>query len=67
MSLCDQSHTKYDCDACAIAKERHEAILNVLVEINQNLSTLLTERRQDSSVAAVVDKLEDIQRSLRNR
>lgn len=61
---CD--HSQYDCKECA-AQERHEAILNVLLEINQNLSTLLTERRQDASLSAVIDKLEDVQRTLRNR
>lgn len=59
-------HTVYDCKECA-AQERHEAILNVLLEISQSLSALLLERRSDTSLTSVVDKLDSIRYSLNNR
>lgn len=59
-------HTVYDCKECA-AQERHEAILNVLLEISQSLSALLLDRRSDTSLTSVVDKLDSIRYSLNNR
>lgn len=59
-------HTVYDCKECT-AQERHEAILNVLLEISQSLSALLLDRRSDTSLTSVVDKLDSIRYSLNNR
>lgn len=54
---CEQgSHSIYDCERCE-RQEHHEAILNVLLEINQTLQALLNE----------VEKLDDIKYALRNR
>lgn len=59
-------HTVYDCKECA-AQERHEAILNVLLDINQNLNQLLLERRADTSLLSIGDKLDRIRYAVGNR
>lgn len=61
---CD--HSVYDCKEC-LAQERHEAILNVLLEISQSLQTMIIERRSDTSLMSLEQKLESIRYTLNNR
>jgi hypothetical protein len=69
--VCDNAHgtealDEISCHAC-LAEKRHRELLSVLLEINQNLSTLLTERRGDISLTSISNKLDDIKYIMKNR
>ncbi len=60
------NHEEFECPFCA-DERRHQEMMYVLSEINRSLSELLLERRSDTSLLAIGEKLDSISRAVRNR